>query len=215
MARTDPQLNIRIPSALKDALDQVADKNNRSTTAEIIRRLQSSFEEPSAEIQFSRGDDASDAMLANMRKLRQEGEAKDETIGSLQREIEHLQARLKASSQITNLVEATQAILATALRNAIDRMPEQLQKEHATIHQLANSIVHGDARGMGSAFARILEADPDKDKGAQEAAGLRQFMTEMEPAIAAKERGEDLKPYQKADFDKMRDRLEEASRKSE
>ena len=43
MARTDPQLNIRIPAALKDALDAVAHKNNRSTTAEIIIRLQSTF----------------------------------------------------------------------------------------------------------------------------------------------------------------------------
>lgn len=129
---------------------------------------------------------------------------------ALQREIEHLQARLQAAGKVTNLVETTQAILASSLRSAIDRMPEQLQKEHATIRLLANSIVHGDARGMGAAFARILEADADPVKGAHEASDLRQFMGSMEPAIAAKERGEDLEPYQKADFDKMRDRLDAA-----
>lgn len=43
MARTDPQLNIRIPAELKDALDAVAGKNNRSTTAEIISRLEESL----------------------------------------------------------------------------------------------------------------------------------------------------------------------------
>ncbi len=44
MARTDPQLNIRIPASLKDALDAVADKNKRSTTAEIVARLSQSFD---------------------------------------------------------------------------------------------------------------------------------------------------------------------------
>jgi hypothetical protein len=44
MARSDPQLNVRIPEELKAALDRVARENGRSTTAEIIARLQASFE---------------------------------------------------------------------------------------------------------------------------------------------------------------------------
>jgi len=43
MARTDPQLNIRIPAELKAALDAVAAENKKSTTAEIVSRLQASF----------------------------------------------------------------------------------------------------------------------------------------------------------------------------
>ena len=40
MARTDPQVNLRIPAELKDALDAAAEANKRSLTAEIVARLE-------------------------------------------------------------------------------------------------------------------------------------------------------------------------------
>ncbi|HBN8519056.1 Arc family DNA-binding protein [Pseudomonas aeruginosa] len=43
MSRTDPQFNLRIPSALKDALAEAARIRKRSVTAEIIERLEASF----------------------------------------------------------------------------------------------------------------------------------------------------------------------------
>ncbi|MEF8764894.1 Arc family DNA-binding protein [Stenotrophomonas sp. A3_2] len=46
MARTDPQVNIRIPSALKERLEDVAGESGRSLTAEIVHRLELSFERP-------------------------------------------------------------------------------------------------------------------------------------------------------------------------
>lgn len=45
MARTDPQLNLRLPAELKDMLDEAAVKNKRSVTAETVDRLQTSFGE--------------------------------------------------------------------------------------------------------------------------------------------------------------------------
>lgn len=48
MARNDPQVNLRMPSALKDALDAAAELNKRSLTAEIIARLDASLSEPTA-----------------------------------------------------------------------------------------------------------------------------------------------------------------------
>ena len=44
MARTDPQVNIRIPTALKERLEVVAGESGRSLTAEIVHRLEQSFE---------------------------------------------------------------------------------------------------------------------------------------------------------------------------
>lgn len=178
---------VRFPEGMRDQIAEAAKAAGRSMNAEIVHRLDTTFTRTHA---------------SQMRDV-----ASDE-VAALRREIEHLQARLQAAGDITKVVETTQALLAISLRNAIERMPEQLRKEHATIHQLANSILHGDVRGMGTAFARILEADEDLALGAKEAADLRQFMEDMEPAIAAKERGEDLEPYRKADFDKMRDRLD-------
>jgi predicted transcriptional regulator len=42
--REDPQLRVRIPQDLKDALEAVAKKNDRTFTAEITRRLHESLE---------------------------------------------------------------------------------------------------------------------------------------------------------------------------
>jgi hypothetical protein len=43
MARTDPQINIRIPAELKAAMEQAGKNNNRSMNAEIIARLEASM----------------------------------------------------------------------------------------------------------------------------------------------------------------------------
>lgn len=44
MARSDPQINLRIPASLKEALDRAATGNKRSLTAEVVARLQESLE---------------------------------------------------------------------------------------------------------------------------------------------------------------------------
>lgn len=44
MARTDPQVNFRMPQALRDELERASRLNNRTLSAEIVARLQQSFE---------------------------------------------------------------------------------------------------------------------------------------------------------------------------
>lgn len=43
MARSDPQMNFRIPVELKEQLELAAKDNNRSLTAELINRLDESL----------------------------------------------------------------------------------------------------------------------------------------------------------------------------
>ena len=43
MARSDPQVNLRIPEELKQSLEAAAQKSGRSLTAEIVMRLKASF----------------------------------------------------------------------------------------------------------------------------------------------------------------------------
>ncbi|MCX8963221.1 Arc family DNA-binding protein [Erwinia psidii] len=43
--RDDPQLRVRIPQELKEALEKIAAKNDRTLTAEINRRLKGSLED--------------------------------------------------------------------------------------------------------------------------------------------------------------------------
>ena len=45
MTRTDPQVNFRIPAELKDKLDNAAKENGRTLTAELILRLEMTFEQ--------------------------------------------------------------------------------------------------------------------------------------------------------------------------
>jgi len=56
------QINIRIPADLKERLEQAADDNKRSTTAEIAARLEGSFE---ASVSPASGDDVLARVVAN------------------------------------------------------------------------------------------------------------------------------------------------------
>ena len=44
MARNDPQVNLRLPASLKARLDEQTERTKRSLTAEIVARLEASFE---------------------------------------------------------------------------------------------------------------------------------------------------------------------------
>jgi len=44
MARNEPQINLRIPPELKESLVNASSRWNRTLTAEIVARLQASFE---------------------------------------------------------------------------------------------------------------------------------------------------------------------------
>lgn len=57
MARDDPQINLRIPGALKDRLDDASAQNKRSLTAEVVARLEESFRESAAEVLSQQVDD--------------------------------------------------------------------------------------------------------------------------------------------------------------
>lgn len=45
MARTDPTIYMRIPQELKDKLDAASAENRRSLTAEVVARLEATFDE--------------------------------------------------------------------------------------------------------------------------------------------------------------------------
>ena len=44
MAREDPQLKLRLTVEMKDRIAEAAKANNRSVTAEIVARLEESFQ---------------------------------------------------------------------------------------------------------------------------------------------------------------------------
>ncbi|MDN6322764.1 MAG: Arc family DNA-binding protein [Halomonas sp.] len=46
--QTDPQYKLRLPADLKEKIKQASEENHRSMNAEIVARLQESFEPPSS-----------------------------------------------------------------------------------------------------------------------------------------------------------------------
>ncbi|KAA1013049.1 Arc family DNA-binding protein [Paraburkholderia panacisoli] len=63
MARSDPQVNIRMPQELKDRLEAATTETNRSLNGEILERLERSFDAPTVEI----GEASLDAIEARLR----------------------------------------------------------------------------------------------------------------------------------------------------
>lgn len=54
MSRKDPQFNLRIPELLRDKVMGAAKANKRSATAEIIARIEASFDRDAAGTSFAR-----------------------------------------------------------------------------------------------------------------------------------------------------------------
>jgi hypothetical protein len=52
MARSDPQVNLRLPALLKERLEAASAKSGRSVNAEIVQRLDDSLREETASTQF-------------------------------------------------------------------------------------------------------------------------------------------------------------------
>lgn len=59
MARSDPQVNFRIPADLKDKIEAAAADNGRSITGELVTRLEASFDAEAAPQPISVGFDDS------------------------------------------------------------------------------------------------------------------------------------------------------------
>jgi tRNA 2-selenouridine synthase SelU len=86
MKQTDPQYKLRIPQDLKDRIEQAAKLSGRSMNAEIVKRLQGSYQtdaqgqasaaslqcaEPSATYSLSKGIQALERMEKRLERIEQ------------------------------------------------------------------------------------------------------------------------------------------------
>lgn len=83
MARTDPQVNFRIPAELKDKLDNAAKENGRTLTAELILRLEMTFEQ----------DDKMQDLLARVARLEDDVAALEDDQINNDRRLNNLEGR--------------------------------------------------------------------------------------------------------------------------
>jgi predicted DNA-binding protein len=83
MARTDPQVNFRIPAELKDKLDNAAKENGRTLTAELILRLEMTFDQ----------DDKMQDLLARVARLEDDVAALEDDQVNNDRRLNNLEGR--------------------------------------------------------------------------------------------------------------------------
>lgn len=78
MAQDYSQVNFRIPTKLKEKIEEASVANNRSITSELVSRLEKSFESeisPSDSYEFSRLQDLHQKQMQEIKALREIVEA--------------------------------------------------------------------------------------------------------------------------------------------
>lgn len=98
MARTDPQVNIRIPAALKARLDEQASEGGRSLTAEIVYRLELSLAQGAAVAQYrgaaEQGLDMAKELAETVKSLQQQLKQRDEAMQKMTAFMDSMQGTL-------------------------------------------------------------------------------------------------------------------------
>jgi hypothetical protein len=158
MARTDPQLNLRLPAELKDMLDEAAEKNKRSVTAETVDRLTSSF--------------SPTANPANLYFLMSRMEMR-----AAEAELDGMELKMMVMELVWSLVGAMQLIREEDL-TANDKFREQFISWGETINDAKEKV--GDDATNGDALKEAFLAKLDEFSAAFEKTRLRYGKTTRE-----------------------------------
>lgn len=136
MTREDPQMKIRLPQDLKTLIEATAGDSGRSLNAEIVARLQRSFEAGADAVQL------------------------EIVVEALKAENKSLQAQVESCRRVAKFMDGMNTILAETLVKAIDRMTKKQQEEYAAVRAFAYGSAHGDADSLGAGLIGIYQDDP-------------------------------------------------------
>ncbi|MES2241893.1 MAG: Arc family DNA-binding protein [Pseudomonadota bacterium] len=133
MARNEPQVNLRMPEALKEGLDAAAEANKRSLTAEIISRLDASFSAPGK----------SDAGWASLQGRAEQAEALSES--------------LRSTADMADTLRTLAAQISTSV---LSRLPEDAitESDRDMYETMGRWLSTSDRRGAAFAAVKLLEA---------------------------------------------------------
>ncbi|RWG02545.1 Arc family DNA-binding protein [Mesorhizobium sp.] len=144
--QSDPQFKLRIPSALKDKLEQAASVNNRAISAEILARLSESFDWPAVRNGLNHERDYL------------EGELK-----KTQAELASVRAALAEQKTITQQLQALigesaeDAQHRQEAEDAIEKRFAELKEQSDLLESLKEELAHlSHARGDTSAQTEAL-----------------------------------------------------------
>jgi hypothetical protein len=123
MGRDDPQLKLRLSDELKAMVTEAAKGNNRSVNAEIVDRLEQSF------------DGSKEKLIHDLRLKVAVAEARAETTFDVFRYTSAIVA------EATGREEKTMALLATAIRSLASDDPGEVSRDRASVvNQMAQAL---------------------------------------------------------------------------
>lgn len=179
MARTDPQLNFRIPAELKERLEAAAVENKRTLTAELVTRLESTFTHrvPVERIAFDQGEVSSPKDSVEPSQQAAQMASDVNLLASWQREMTRnsLQDKLYdllSRRRILSYDRSTYELLAPALRDDIGNPRSRVELE---ILEKDRAATEREEKKIGRMLARleqqiheagfiIDEGGPDEDQ---------------------------------------------------
>jgi predicted DNA-binding protein len=129
MARSDPQVNIRMPQELKDRLEIATGATNRSLNGEIVERLERSFEGP---VKQSEVEDL-------LRALSE----RDERAG-----------KIAARDHLISLTAVFLRLVIERLPKGADEISNRLM---GMAQKYANHVVHGDLDGAVKVAVELVD----------------------------------------------------------
>jgi hypothetical protein len=137
MARSDPQVNLRIPAELKADVDAAAEASGRSMNAEVVYRLGLSFDRPQEEGELMSAYERSEEY------------------------VKALQGQVNLATRLASLSEGTSALMADRLRLLLAVLPKELfdVPEVAHVKRYYEAWMKRDAVAMAQELALMLPAD--------------------------------------------------------
>jgi hypothetical protein len=204
MARTDPQLNFRIPADLKARLEDAARVDGRSLNQELIQRLARSFE--IAALEISTGDGNKLTGYADAENLRVILKHQEKALKAQEATIADLREQLAYSKRMMDVVLSSQDLFAGYLLSFYRMLPPEKQDSDAVQFPLrmAEAMLTRDGPRMADEFARIFADDPAVVEN------MRQLRNELVHETAPTR---PLPPALDADQDLQRQRAEAAERR--
>jgi hypothetical protein len=130
MARSDPQVNIRMPLELKERLEEARTKTNRSLNGEIVERLDVSFSAP--------------AEIKNIST-------------TLDRLVEMTETKNAVIAAQKELLSMCAVFLRLAVDRVAESENPTSNRLMALTKQFANSMIHGDLEGAKVPIVEMIE----------------------------------------------------------
>lgn len=146
--QTDPQFKLRLPANLKDRVEEAAGANNRSMNAEIVARLESSFERhPAAEDLAQAWEVAEDlrqqlkSRLDHINDVVRDYEARYENLTN-----ELQERREKRMDHIERMAALREENLKLRLERELDRTRKRLETDRRDLDERLKRVTERESR---------------------------------------------------------------------